>query len=86
MVHSALMIIEELRLALKSTFIQLSPTQPLSWPQLCAGVSISFSVGLLAIFWIMLLNTGLFFHSWIEKGLGTLVGITYWALVYVNKE
>jgi hypothetical protein len=82
MIHSAFIIVEELLLALKSKFIPLTPSQPLSWPQLFAGVSISFSVALLAIYWIMLLNTGLFFHSWLEKGLGTLVGIGYWALVY----
>ncbi|KAH0607079.1 uncharacterized protein H6S33_003067 [Morchella sextelata] len=40
-------------------------------------------VGLLAVWWWMLLMTGVYFHTWREKLTGWIVSMVQWSIVYV---
>ncbi|RPB15364.1 hypothetical protein P167DRAFT_468960, partial [Morchella conica CCBAS932] len=40
-------------------------------------------VGLLAVWWWMLLMTGVYFHTWREKLTGWIVSMVQWCIVYV---
>ncbi|KAA8905742.1 inositol phospholipid synthesis and fat-storage-inducing TM-domain-containing protein [Sphaerosporella brunnea] len=47
------------------------------------GIESTAVLGLLAMWWWMLLMTGIYFHTWREKATGYLIGAVQWALLYV---
>ncbi|CUS12864.1 unnamed protein product [Tuber aestivum] len=40
-------------------------------------------LALLVLWWWMLLMTGVYFHTWLEKATGWIAGIAQWAVLYV---
>ena len=86
LVHSSLLIWEELRV-IRPEYHQSQSQKHVTargdkWiPVLISFLSI-FLVCLLALWWLMLLMTSLYFHSFDEKALGLGLGLGYWLLSY----
>ncbi|KAJ3054812.1 fat storage-inducing transmembrane protein 2 [Rhizophlyctis rosea] len=86
LIHASLFIFEELRVISqkRSTTSRAAQSQaPSEAYQVTEAVLSSLLVALLLLWWVMLIATSLYFHSWREKIVGTVVGMSYWAAVYV---
>ncbi|KAI9017289.1 inositol phospholipid synthesis and fat-storage-inducing TM-domain-containing protein [Gaertneriomyces semiglobifer] len=88
LVHMSLILYEELR---TQRFIQREPSPTSSSPLPAAPLFrvleslLSMTiVFLLILWWVMLLATSVYFHSWQEKFSGLAVGAFYWILVYAE--
>jgi hypothetical protein len=47
------------------------------------GILLSFMVFLLILWYVMLVATSLYFHSWMEKFVGVVFGMAFWMGTYV---
>ena len=86
LVHASLFIFEELRVISRKRSNSSRTAQnqaPSEAYQVTEAVLSSLLVALLLLWWVMLTATSLYFHSWREKIVGTAVGMSYWAAVYV---
>ncbi|TPX61898.1 hypothetical protein PhCBS80983_g00872 [Powellomyces hirtus] len=93
LIHMSLFIYEELQLLVLPTPGTSSKTNPapptnlskpfLPHPTLTAILS-SILVFLLLLWYVMLMATSVYFHSWQEKIAGTLAGMAFWAATYAT--
>ncbi|KAJ3290713.1 hypothetical protein HK104_006563 [Borealophlyctis nickersoniae] len=51
--------------------------------QVAEALLSSFLIFILLLWWVMLCATSLYFHSWKEKTVGTLIGLAMWVVMYV---